>query len=132
MSLFPALVTLMVVMLLAVSSARISQDTGLAAAQRIDRQMARQRAEIALQRAAAALGAVEPVSNDALVEEVTLSEQSELGDLPPILHRVTASGYGRQVSIRLQADYAVDACESADDDPCLPRVRRVAWRELPD
>ncbi len=132
MSLFPAIVTLLVVMLLAAASARISQDTGLAAAQRMDSHMARQRAEIALQHAAAALGTGEPVPSDALVEEVALCEQAELGDLPLVLQRVTATGYGHQARVRLQADYAVDGCESADEEPCLPRVRRIAWRELPD
>lgn len=133
---FPAMVTLLVVMLLSALSARIAQDTGLSAAQRIDRQMARQRAESALQLAAAALGAGEPASHDASsdasIEEVVLSELAELADLPLILQRVTATGHGLHARVRLQADYAVDGCESADDDPCLPRVRRIAWRELPD
>lgn len=130
MSLFPALVTLLIVMMLAVSSARVSQDAGLSAAQRMQAQLARQRAESALRRAVSNLVANEIVASDVSVEQVDISGQAELGDLPMQLHRVTAIGQVHQTSVRLQADYAIDGCASGDDDPCTPRVRRIAWREL--
>ncbi len=131
MSLFPSLVALMVVMMLALSSARLSQDAAMSAAQRMDRQLARHRGELALRRAAAALAAGEPSGSDVSSEEVPISGQAELGDLPLVLHRVTAIGAGQQVNVRVQADFAIDGCDSADDDPCSPRVRLIAWRELP-
>jgi hypothetical protein len=130
MSLFPAIVTLLVVMTLAASSARLAQDTSLLVEQRIDGQLARQRAEIALQRITATLVDDQPAADIGSIEAIRISDQAELGDLPLMLYRVTTSGQGHRVIVRVQADYAVDGCESADDDPCMSRVRRIAWREL--
>ncbi len=130
MSLFPALASMLLVMMLAVSSVRVVQDAGLLAAQRRDAHMARQRADLVLHRMAAALAAEEPTADEAAIEEVPTSDQAELGDLPLLLHRVTVTGRGHQARVRLQADYAVDGCESEDDEPCVPRVKRIAWREL--
>lgn len=132
MSLLPASVTLVVVMMLAAASARVAQDAGLSSALRLERQLARQRADFRLRRIAAKLAVEESESGDVSIEEVAVSEQAELGDLPQVLHRVTVIGQAFQGRIRLQADYALDGCESEDDDPCAPRVRRIAWRELPD
>ena len=130
MSLFPAIVTLLVVMMLAASSARLAQDTSLLAEQRIDGQLARQRAEIALQRLSATLAHDQPAASVGPIEAIRISDQAELGELPLTLYRVTVTGQGHRVIVRVQADYAVDGCESADDDPCTSRVRRIAWREL--
>jgi hypothetical protein len=47
------------------------------------------------------------------------------------LLRVTAAGESGRSLVRLQADYAIAGCEGAHDDPCTPRVRRIALRELP-
>lgn len=131
MSVFPALVTLVLVMMLVMSSLRVTQDTGLATAQLNDAQLARQRAEGALLRAASLLASGESVIAAVSIEQLEISGQAELGDLPLQLHRVTAVGQGHQARIRLQADYVIDGCESEHDDPCAPRVRRIAWRELP-
>lgn len=134
MSLFPAFLTLTIVMMLAVSSARVAQDAGLSASQHIDAQLARLRAEAVMHRAAVSLVDDERVVGDAddvSIEEVMISDQAELGDLPLKLHRITVTGRGHQASIRLQADYVRDACESEYDETCTRRVRRIAWRELP-
>ena len=131
MSLLPALMTLVVVMMLAVSSARLAQDAGLLVAQRVDGQLARLHADHALRRAADHLSAHAAASNQVVVEEVAISEQAELSDLPLQLYRVTVASQGHQTLIRLQADYALVGCDSEEDAPCTPRVRRVAWRELP-
>jgi Tfp pilus assembly protein PilX len=130
MSFFPAIVALLVVMMLAASSARIAQDAGLSAAQRMDLQLARHRADRALRRAAIALVNSDSPASDVVIDELTISEQAELGDLPLLLYRLTVSGQGHQASVRVQADYVLDGCESEEDDPCTPRVRRIAWREL--
>ena len=130
MTVFPALVTLLIVMMLAVSSARISQDAGLSAAQRMNGQLARQRAERALRRGVDKLMVNETAESDVTIEQVAISGQAELGDLPMQLYRVTAIGQVHQNSVSVQADYAIDGCASEDDDPCTPSVRRIAWREL--
>ena len=131
MSLLPAIVALLVVMWFATSSGRVVQDAGLSVAERTDRELARQQAEFALRRAAEALVNDEALSGEVSVDEVPVSEHAELGDLPLTLQRLTATGQSHQSRIRLQADYAIDGCESEHDDPCQPRVRRIAWRELP-
>ena len=130
MSLLPAIVMLLVVMMLAASSARVVQDAGLSTALRTDRDLARQHAEMALRRAATSLADGDAPDGDVSVDEVPVSELAELGDLPLTLYRLTVTGQTHQSRIRLQADYAVDGCESEHDDPCQPRVRRIAWREL--
>lgn len=131
MSLFPALMTLVIVMMLAASSTRLAQDAGLLAAQRTDGQLARLLADHALRRAAADLSAHGGAVNEVVVDEVAISEQAELSDLPLQLHRLTATSQGHQAPIRLQADYALVGCDTEYDAPCTPRVRRIAWRELP-
>jgi hypothetical protein len=124
------MVTLLVVLMLAASSARIAQDAGLSAAQRMDLQLARQRADRALRRAAFALASGDGSVSEVDISDVAISEQAELGDLPMLLYRLTVTSHGYQSSIRVQADYVLDGCESEEEDPCTPRVRRIAWREL--
>ena len=131
MSLFPALMALVIVMMLSASSARLAQDAGLSMAQHADVQRARLQADQALRRAAADLPTHGDSANQVAVEEVAISEQAELSDLPLYLHRVTAESQSHQAMIQLQADYALTGCEGEEDVPCVPRVRRVAWRELP-
>lgn len=131
MSLFPALMALVLVMMFATSSARLTQDAGLSAVQRSDGQLARLQADVALQKAAADLPSLGLASKTALVEERAISDQAEMSDLPLQLLRVTVASEVHQSMIRLQADYALDGCASEYDSPCTTRVRRIAWRELP-
>lgn len=131
MSLFPALITLVIVMMLAAVSARFAQDAGLSAAERMGNQLTRLQADVALQSASTKLPAQGITSTEVVVEQIAISGQAELSDLPMELQRMTVVSQGHQSRIRLQADYVLEGCESAYDDPCTPRVRRVAWRELP-
>lgn len=138
MSLLPALMALFAVMLAVVGAASMSRDGGLAAVQQADRQLARHLAEAALERAAAAF---EEVAGDddaspslepgIAVEAVPTADRGEIGDLPLRIRRVTAVAEHGRSRVRLQADYAVQGCESVHDDPCTPQTRRLAWRELP-
>ena len=91
---------------------------------------------VALGRAAATYGQADAdraaAADEALiVEQVPSADRGEIADLPLQLLRVTATGESGRSLVRLQADYAVDGCEDPDDDPCTPRVRRIAVRELP-
>jgi hypothetical protein len=144
MSLLPALIAMLAVTLAAAAAAFIVRDGGLATARHIDRQLAHQRAETALGRAAVVFGvpldgvtAVTEIDGPVLaagavtVELVASADRGEIADLPLQLMRVTATGESGRSLVRLQADYAVDGCEAAHDDPCTPRVRRIALRELP-
>lgn len=100
------------------------------------------------------LGAIpEPVLS---VAYLNVAEHAELSDLPLQIVRITAVGKYASVRIRLQADYAIDQCAAesdADDyadnhindhtntnstfnsnanDACHGRIRRIAWRRLPN
>lgn len=134
MSLVPALIAMLVVLMVTTGSAFLSQDSLLAAGRRADRQLALERAEAMLQHEAAVLaGQTDGDGGDPAVEhaDIRSSPFTELNELPLVLHRLTAVGRGRQVMVRLQADYAIEGCVSAYDDGCQPRLRRIAWRELP-
>jgi hypothetical protein len=140
MSLLPALLALCAVMLAVAGAARMVRDGGLVTAQHVDHQLARARAETALRRTATRFAQAEALADDpavadgagtVTVEEVPSSDQGEIADLPLHLLRVTAAGESGRSLVRLQADYAIDGCEGAYDDPCTPRVRRIALRELP-
>lgn len=136
MSLLPALMAMLAVMLAAAGASVIVRDGGLIAVQHVDRQLARQRAEAALRRAAAIHGQADAdgTATDeeaVMVEYVPSADRGEIADLPLQLLRVTATGESGHSLVRLQADLAVDGCEDAGGDPCTPRVRRIAVRELP-
>ncbi len=158
MSLLPALVVFFAVLLFAAASGQQLQDAGLLASQQADRALAWRRAEAALARSAASMaedaaGLSDDVGDDAddadganvsrafngadgpdaapRIETLPSAADSELGELPLSLQRVTAAGKAGMTRVRLQADYAVDGCESADDESCISRVRRIAWRQLP-
>ncbi len=151
MSLLPSLIVLLAVLLLTAASGQQLHDAGLLASQQADRVLAWRKAEAALAHSAAALlagaaGVPEDESDDGddsggggedgsdgattRVETLLSAADSELGELPLNLQRVTATGEAGRIRVHLQADYAVDGCESAHDDACTPRLRRIAWRQL--
>jgi len=82
------------------------------------------------------------------VARFNVADNAELSDLPLQIVRITAIGKYASVRVRLQADYAIDQCafESDNDandhnnannnaninDACHGRIRRIAWRRLPD
>lgn len=92
------------------------------------------------------------------VAYLNVAEHAELSDLPLQIVRITAVGKYASVRVRLQADYAIDQCAAesdgdADDyadnhindhtntnnifntstnDTCYGRIRRIAWRRVPD
>lgn len=149
MSLLPSLIVFFAVLLFAAASGQQLRDAGLLASQQADRALAWRRAEAALGRSAASLsaglaGMPDNVGGDADrsdepdgfddgpgIETLPSAADSELGELPLRLQRVTAAGEAGMTRVRIQADYAIDGCESAHDEPCMPRVRRIAWRQLP-
>lgn len=139
MSLLPSLVVLFAVLLLTLASGQQGRDAALLASQQADRQLAWRRAEAALAQSAAALAAdaagvpdPAPVGRDidTRIEMLPGAANAELGELPLNLQRVTATGEAGRTRVRLQADYAIDGCESAHDEGCRPRLRRIAWRQL--
>ena len=132
MSLMPALISLVIVMLLSSASSGLVREAAWAAALRSEKQALKNRADSALSRAANALANGEEPGPDVVIDLIPSAPDAELDELPLMLHRVTATGEGRAGKIRLQADYALDGCESAFDDPCRSRVRRIAWRQLAD
>lgn len=132
MNLLPGLVALLIVMLLSTASSGLVAEGTWSAMQRIERLRARERAEAALSQAAAALANGADPGAGVVIEQLASSPATELGELPLLLHRLTATIQGKASRVRLQADYAVDGCESPYDDPCEVRVRRIAWRELSD
>lgn len=70
------------------------------------------------------------ISGQPTIETLPTAADAELSGLPLTLQRVTVTGEWRGVRVRLQADFVVDGCESVDDEDCIPRVRRIAWRQL--
>ena len=80
------------------------------------------------------------------IEQLAVSQSAELGDLPLSIFRISAVGRMSQLSVRLEADFAVDACDQVEDKEedeekdkdklenqvitCIPRIRRIAWRRL--
>ena len=82
------------------------------------------------------------LEQEVLIEQLAVSQSAELSDLPLSIFRISAVGRAAQLSVRLEADYAMDACdggseenENQDQDQgqaitCTPRIRRIAWRHL--
>lgn len=82
------------------------------------------------------------------VARFNVADNAELSDLPLQIVRITAIGKYASVRVRLQADYAIDQCAAESDndandhnnannnaninDACHGRIRRIAWRRLPD
>ncbi len=134
MSLIPALFSLLAAMLFSVGASRSVQDAGLQMSQQVERLLALQRAELGLARVAEFLASSDADGEvgewGAQMETVPSASNPELQDLPLTLQRVTVTGEERGTRVRLQADYAVDGCESTYDDHCVSRVRRIAWRQL--
>ncbi len=134
MNLLPGLIALLIVMLLSTASSRLVAEGTWSAVQRIERVQLRERAERELARVAKALaiGADAGTGTGMVVEQVASSSAAEAGELPLLFYRVTTTARGRTSMVKLQADYAVDGCESRYDDPCQARVRRIACGELAD
>jgi hypothetical protein len=73
-----------------------------------------------------------------LVEQLAVSQSAELSDLPLSIFRISAVGRVSQLSIRVEADYAMEACDGGGEEDenenqaitCTPRIRRIAWRRL--
>jgi Tfp pilus assembly protein PilX len=130
-SLLPSLFALLIILIYSAASSRIVQDDGLLVSQRADRLLALQRAETELAHATSQLAHGGNDALNAALEILPSAADAELDELPLLLHRVTVTGEAGSARVRLQADYAVDGCESAHDDDCVSRVRRIAWRQLP-
>ncbi len=148
MSLLPSVLASTMVMLLVSASAQIMRDAALSQAQWEQQQQAISRAELQLMQSAADLlkfadeqSGMEPSSQqEVVVEQLAVSQSAELSDLPLSIFRISAVGRVSQLSVRLEADYAMDACdggseenENEDQDQaitCTPRIRRIAWRRL--
>jgi hypothetical protein len=131
LSLLPSLFALLVILVYGAASSRSVQDAGLLVSQRADRLLALQRAEAELAHVANVLARDDSGPLNTTLELVPSAADAELEELPLLLHRVTVIGEAGSARIQLQADYAVDGCESAHDDTCVSRVRRIAWRQLP-
>jgi hypothetical protein len=146
MSFLPSALASAMVMLLASASAQLVRDAALSQAQWEQQQQAMSRAELRLMQSAAGLlvfageqSEMEPGSEqEVLVEQLAVSQSAELSDLPLSVFRISAVGRAVQLSVRLEADYAVDACDQDEDKDelenqaitCIPRIRRIAWRRL--
>ena len=150
MSLFPSALASAMVMLLASASAQIMRDAALSQTQWEQQQQAMSRAELRLMQSAAGLlksvdeqpGIESGLEQEVLIEQLAVSQSAELSDLPLSIFRISAVGRAAQLSVRLEADYAMDACdggseenENQDQDQgqaitCTPRIRRIAWRHL--
>ena len=150
MSLLPSVLASTMVMLLVSASAQIMRDAALSQAQWGQQQQAISRAELQLMQSAADLSkfsdeqsGMEPSSQqEVVVEQLAVSQSADLGDLPLSIFRISTVGRVSQLSVRLEADYAMDACdggseenENEDQDQdqaitCTPRIRRIAWRRL--
>jgi hypothetical protein len=146
MSLLPSALASAMVMLLASASAQLVRDAALSQAQWEQQQQAMSRAELRLIHSAARLlksvdaqsGIESGSEQEVLVEQLAVSQSAELSDLPLSVFRISAVGRAVQLSVRLEADYAVDACDQDEDKDelenqaitCIPRIRRIAWRRL--
>ena len=146
MSLLPSVLASTMVMLLASASAQLVRDAALSQAQWEQQQQAISRAELQLMQSAADLlkfadeqSGMEPSSQqEVVVEQLAVSQSAELGDLPLSIFRISAVGHVSQLSVRLEADYAMDACDGGSEEnenqdqaiTCTPRIRRIAWRRL--
>ena len=148
MSLLPSVLASTMVMLLASASAQLVRDAALSQAQWEQQQQAISRAELQLMQSAADLLKFADEQSDmelgseqeVHVEQLAVSQSAELSDLPLSIFRISAVGRVSQLSVRLEADYAMDACdggseenENEDQDQvttCTPRIRRIAWRRL--
>lgn len=122
---------MLVILLYGAASSRSVQDAGLLVSQRADRLLALQHAEAELAHVATVLAQDDIGPLNATLELVPSAADAELEELPLLLHRVTVIGEAGSARVRIQADYAVDGCESADDDACVSRLRRIGWRQLP-
>ena len=146
MSFLPSALASAMVMLLASASAQLVRDAALSQAQWEQQQQAMSRAELRLIHSAARLlksvdaqsGIESGSEQEVLVEQLAVSQSAELSDLPLSVFRISAVGRAVQLSVRLEADYAVDACDQDEDKDelenqaitCIPRIRRIAWRRL--
>ncbi len=134
------------VILLASASAQIMRDAALSQAQWEQQQQAMSRAELRLMQSAADLlksvdeqpGIESGLEQEVLIERLAVSQSAELSDLPLSIFRISAVGRAAQLSVRLEADYAIDACDGGSEEnenqdqaiTCTPRIRRIAWRRL--
>ena len=146
MSLLPSALASAMVMLLASASAQIMRDAALSQAQWEQQQQAMSRAELRLMQSAAGLlksvdeqpGIESGLEQEVLIEQLAVSQSAELSDLPLSIFRISAVGRAAQLSVRLEADYAMDACDGGSEEnenqdqeiTCTPRIRRIAWRRL--
>lgn len=146
MSLLPSVLASTMVMLLASASAQLVRDAALSQAQWEQQQQAVSRAELRLMQSAAGLlqiadeqsGSESGSEQEVHVEQLAVSQSAELSDLPLNIFRVSAVGRKSQLSVRLEADYAMDACDGDSEEnenedqaiTCTPRIRRIAWRRL--
>jgi hypothetical protein len=146
MSLLPSALASAMVMMLASASAQLVRDAALSQAQWEQQQQAMSRAELRLMQSAAGLlvfadeqSEMEPGSEqEVLVEQLAVSQSAELSDLPLSIFRISAVGRVSQLSIRVEADYAMEACDGVGEEnenenqaiTCTPRIRRIAWRRL--
>lgn len=146
MSLLPSVLASTMVMLLASASAQLVRDAALSQAQWEQQQQAMARAELRLMQSAAGLlrsvdeqtGIESSSEQEVLIEQLAVSQSAELSDLPLSIFRITAAGSVSQLTVRLQADYAIDACDEGSEEnehqdqaiTCTPRIRRIAWRRL--
>lgn len=146
MSLLPSVLASTMVMLLVSASAQLVRDAALSQAQWEQQQQAVSRAELRLMQSAAGLlqiadeqsGSESGSEQEVHVEQLVVSQSAELSDLPLSVFRVSAVGRTSQLSVRLEADYAMDACDGGSEEnenedqaiTCTPRIRRIAWRRL--
>jgi flagellar motor switch/type III secretory pathway protein FliN len=148
MSLMPSVLASTMVMLLASASAQLVRDAALSQAHWEQQQQAVSRAELRLMQSATGLlqiadeqsGSESGSEQEVHVEQLAVSQSAELGDLPLSIFRISAVGRTSQLSVRLEADYAMDACDGSSEEnqdkdkdkviTCTPRIRRIAWRRL--
>jgi hypothetical protein len=146
MSLLPSALASAMVILLASASAQIMRDAALSQAQWEQQQQAMSRAELRLMQSAAGLlksvdeqpGIESGLEQEVLIERLAVSQSAELSDLPLSIFRISAVGRAAQLSVRREADYAIDACDGGSEEnenqdqaiTCTPRIRRIAWRRL--
>jgi len=160
MSLLPSVLASTMVMLLASASAQLVRDNALSQAQWEQQQKALSRAELMLTQSAIDLvsfteeqsGSKSSSTQEVLVEQLAVSQFAELSDLPLKVFRISAVGRASQLSVRLQADYAMVACNEDEDEDeseggnddgngdgdknghqaitCTPKIRRIAWLRL--